>query len=110
MARFRQRALFTYGFSGKVQIGEERLYSLLLARSSDLFDRGVILAPAENPRGTPAFRDLVVDPPATEQEFVGLWKLYFAAVLYSVTEEFDMRSEEAKEARRSAHSGGISER
>ena len=83
-----------YGPKGS---GKSALYSLLLARSSDLFDRGVILAPAENPRGTPAFRDLVVDPPAREQEFVGLWKLYFAAVLYSVTEEFDMRSEEAKE-------------
>ena len=38
--------------------GKSALYSLLIARADELFDRQVILAPAENPRGAPAFQDL----------------------------------------------------
>ena len=47
--------------------GKSALYSLLIARIDELFDRQVILAPAENPRGAPAFQHLLTDPPADEQ-------------------------------------------
>ena len=51
--------------------GKSALYSLLIARTDDLFNRQVILAPAENPRGAPAFQDLIADPPVNEREFIG---------------------------------------
>ncbi|MGH8952539.1 MAG: P-loop ATPase, Sll1717 family, partial [Acidimicrobiia bacterium] len=66
--------------------GKSALYSLLIARTNELFDRHIILAPAENPRGAPAFKDLVTDPPASEREFIALWKLYFACLMSG---EFD---------------------
>jgi len=31
-----------------------------------------------------AFKDLLLDPPATEREFVNLWKLYFATLLHGL--------------------------
>ena len=84
-------------FAGEIDIvyggkgtGKSGIYALLISRSDDLFDRSIILAPAENPRGTPAFKDLVLDPPTTEAEFVGLWKLYLAAISAGVLEEFGL--------------------
>ena len=70
-----------YGAKGS---GKSALYSLLNSKSNDLRKRGVLLVTGENPRGTPAFRDLIINPPASEREFVGLWKLYFASLLHSV--------------------------
>jgi hypothetical protein len=35
---------------------------------------------AENPRGTPAFRDLTTAPPLSEEHFRGLWKIYFLSI------------------------------
>lgn len=55
-----------YGAKGS---GKSALYSLLLSRSSKLKDQRILLVPAESPRGTPAFRDLLLDPPTTEREF-----------------------------------------
>ena len=53
-------------FAGEVDIvfgdkgaGKSAIYSLLVSRAEDLFDRGIVLVPAEKPRGTPAFKDLV---------------------------------------------------
>lgn len=74
-----------YGPKGS---GKSALYSLLVARTNGLFDQGILLAPAENPRGTPAFSDLVADPPASEREFVSLWKIYFLALISAVFEEY----------------------
>ena len=61
--------------------GKSAIYSLLVDRSGDLFDRGVIVVAGEKPRGAPAFKDLVVDPPTSQQEFVGLWKLYLLCLV-----------------------------
>src|SRR5450755_4451250 len=44
-----------YGPKGS---GKSALYSLLLQRESELFDRGILVTPAENPRGATAFREL----------------------------------------------------
>jgi hypothetical protein len=85
-----------YGPKGS---GKSALYSLLIARSSDLFDRSIVLVPGENPRGAPAFRDLVADPPLSEHEFISLWKLYFACLLCGVLDEYGMEDPAAKELR-----------
>ncbi len=82
-----------YGPKGS---GKSALYSLLVARTDQLFDRNVILVPGENPRGTPAFRDLMTDPPASEREFVNLWKLYFLSLLAAVFEDFGVAGSEAR--------------
>lgn len=86
-------------YSGEVDIvygpkgcGKSALYALLLARDTQLFDRDILLAPAENPRGAPAFKGLVADPPATEPEFIGLWKLYVACLLTDVFTEYGVKN------------------
>lgn len=80
---FNDRVDIVYGAKGA---GKSALYSLLIARGEQLRSRGVVLAPAENPRGALAFRDLVADPPTSEAEFVGLWKLYFVCLLQGAAE------------------------
>jgi hypothetical protein len=68
-----------YGPKGS---GKSALYSLLTREFEKLrVERRIVGVPAENPRGTPAFRDLVDDPPTTEEEFRHLWKFYFLALL-----------------------------
>ncbi|WP_130430022.1 P-loop ATPase, Sll1717 family [Rivibacter subsaxonicus] len=62
--------------------GKSALYSLLVAQKEDLrLGRRTIFLAAENPRGTPAFRDLTTQPPLSEEHFRGLWKLYFLSIL-----------------------------
>lgn len=61
--------------------GKSALYSLLVTQKEMLrLGRRTMFLPAENPRGTPAFRDLVLNPPASEEEFRGLWKFYFLSL------------------------------
>lgn len=67
-----------YGPKGS---GKSAIYSLLLLNRNDLLARGIILAQGENLRGTPIFKDLVADPPASEEEFRALWKVYFLSLL-----------------------------
>lgn len=85
-----------YGPKGS---GKSALYSLLVARASQLFDRNIILVPGENPRGTPAFRDLMTDPPASEREFTSLWKLYFLCLLSAAFDEYGITGEESAHLR-----------
>jgi hypothetical protein len=77
--------------------GKSALYSLLLSKSSELFDRNVVLLSGENPRGTTVFRDLVTDPPASEREFIGLWKLYIASLLHSALADYGIRNESTEQ-------------
>lgn len=79
-----------YGPKGS---GKSAIYSILVDRASELFDRGILIVPAENPRGAPAFGALVVDPPTSEQEFVDLWKLYLLSLVARVFVDFDIRNE-----------------
>ena len=76
-----------YGAKGA---GKSALYALLLSKNGDLFDKNILLVAAENPRGDPAFRDLLPDPPASEREFVNLWKLYFASLLHDVLVQYEI--------------------
>lgn len=75
-------------FNGDVDIirgekgaGKSAIYSLLTTRNDRLFFRGILLATAERPRGATVFRDLITEPPTTEQEFVSLWKLYIVTLI-----------------------------
>ncbi|MGH9928284.1 MAG: hypothetical protein ACREA9_03540, partial [Pyrinomonadaceae bacterium] len=68
-------------------------------RDAELFDRGVFLISAENPRGTPAFKDLVADPPTVELEFITLWKLYILSLVGSVLVDWDVPGDAAKQVR-----------
>lgn len=62
--------------------GKSALYSLLVAKKEELrLGHRTIFLAAENPRGTPAFRDLTTQPPLSEEQFRGLWKLYFLSIL-----------------------------
>jgi len=74
-----------YGAKGA---GKSAFYSLLQAREGELFDEGVVLAAAENPRGAPAFKDLESDPPTSENEFVALWKLYFVSLIHAALADY----------------------
>lgn len=78
-----------------------------MGRATELFDRRILLAPAENPRGTPAFSDLVSDPPTSEQEFVGLWKLYFACLLLATFDEIGLEGSTTEELRAALEQEGL---
>lgn len=91
-------------YSGEVDViygpkgaGKSALYSLLVARTNDLFDKDILLVAGENPRGTPAFRDLVSDPPASEIEFVNLWKIYFLSLLSDAFDKYGIENAESRE-------------
>jgi hypothetical protein len=91
---FRGEIDIIYGPKGS---GKSALYSLLLKKSGELFDKNILLVAGENPRGATAFRDLATDPPASEREFVGLWKLYIASLLHSALAEYSIRNDPAKQ-------------
>lgn len=79
--------------------GKSAIYSTLLQREEELFDRGIFLISAENPRGTPAFKDLASDPPTGELEFVTLWKLYILSLVGSVLVEWNVSGDAAAQVR-----------
>jgi hypothetical protein len=79
-----------YGPKGS---GKSALYVLIQDQDGALFDRGVLLVGAENPQGSPAFRDLSTSPPTSEREFVNIWKLYFLTLTARVLNEYDVKNE-----------------
>jgi hypothetical protein len=93
---FSDRVDVVYGPKGA---GKSALYSLLVAKRTELFDRRVVLALGENPRGAPAFAALVFDPPASEREFIALWKLYLACLISATLEDYGIDSGPAGELR-----------
>jgi len=68
--------------------GKSALYTSLSSNAYNLIDSNTILALAENPRGTIAFKDLSITPPTGEFEFKGIWKLYFVLIITQKLEEF----------------------
>ena len=89
-------------FNGEVDVvrgpkgsGKSAIYSLLLDRQSELFDRNIIVVAGENPRGTTAFSGLVADPPSTEFEFTNLWKLYLLTLIADVLIEYGVSNADA---------------
>jgi hypothetical protein len=90
-------------YSGEVDIvygtkgaGKSALYFLLLDRAEDLDGSGITLFTGENPRGTPVFRDLATEPPASEREFVDLWKLYILSLLGRVIVKLGLVTKDAE--------------
>lgn len=67
-----------YGAKG---FGKSAIYSLILNRAGELAARGINVIPAENPSGAPVFGQLVADPPNSENELRGLWKIYFLSLI-----------------------------
>lgn len=76
-----------YGPKGS---GKSAIYALLIGREADLFQRDIIVVPAENPQGSPAFKDIVADPPTDENQFRALWKLYFLILLGTALREYEV--------------------
>ena len=66
-----------YGSKGS---GKSAIYHLLIRKQDELFDRNILLVSAENPDEDPAFNEIRSDLPPSEDEFVGLWKLYLCSV------------------------------
>src|ERR1017187_8397387 len=83
-----------YGSKGS---GKSDIYAVLLQHRPRLFERNILIVGAENPRGTPAFKDLVVEPPASEAEFIGLWKLYLLTLIAGVFVENGIENDAAKD-------------
>jgi hypothetical protein len=76
---------------GEKGAGKSAIYSLLMAKEDEFFDRRILLVAGEKPRGTPVFKDLVADPPTSEAEFIGLWKLYILTLIARRMREFDIK-------------------
>jgi hypothetical protein len=95
-----------YGPKGS---GKSALYSLLSARSDELFDRGILIVPGENPSGATAFADVAIEPPTSEEEFIGLWKLYFLGLLAQVLREYEVETDDAKAVYEALREAGLLE-
>lgn len=95
-----------YGPKGS---GKSALYSLLIRRTDQMFDKGIIIVSAEKPRGTPVFKDIQQDPPTSEPEFVGLWKLYFLTLIHSIILEYGANSEAAQKVNKYLSDAGLIE-
>jgi len=80
---------------GEKGAGKSALYLLLDKRKEILFDRGVLTVSGENPRGATVFKDLIADPPATEREFIVLWKLYILSLIAHELRTYGVATSEA---------------
>ncbi|MFC3297239.1 P-loop ATPase, Sll1717 family [Clavibacter michiganensis] len=76
--------------------GKSALYSMLISEEDALFDDKVLLAPAENPTGTPAFASVGESDPS-EDDLVKIWKLYFLVLISQELEAYSVRSPQTKE-------------
>lgn len=84
-----------YGPKGS---GKSALYALLRKNRDAYFDNHhILLASGENIRGTPVFEALVADPPATEEQFRGLWKLYFLSLIGTLFRIAKLNGDTAKQ-------------
>jgi hypothetical protein len=105
------RVDIVYGPKGS---GKSALYALLQDKKGDLFNQKILMVSGENPRGATVFKDLVDDPPTSENEFVNLWKLYFLTLVGGLVREYAAGSSEAtllitklEEAKLLPTSGGL---
>jgi hypothetical protein len=79
-----------YGSKGS---GKSAIYSLLQEQRPVHLTVSRVVIPAENPRGATAFKELEIDPPATEKEFIQLWKVYFLSLIADVFPRYNIRNE-----------------
>ncbi|MGC2785283.1 MAG: hypothetical protein WA397_15920 [Roseiarcus sp.] len=66
---------------GEKGAGKSAIYALLNEKEAEFFEKRILITAGENPRGETVFRDIIAEPPATEPEFVLLWKLYILALV-----------------------------
>jgi hypothetical protein len=90
--------------------GKSAIYSLLVTRMDQFFDQRILLIPAERPRGATVFRDLAVDPPVAEQEFIVLWKLYIAVLIAEKLLDFEIKNDDAQFAVNALQNEGFLEK
>ena len=90
-------------FDGKIDVvygpkgsGKSALYTLLNKKDGELFDKGVLLSPAENVRGATVFRAIVSDPPPSELSFVYLWKIYCLCIIANALREYEINNDKSK--------------
>jgi hypothetical protein len=76
--------------------GKSAIYSMLMSRENEFFDRGVLLATAENPKGDTAFAEVEKEPPTSEAEFIGLWKIYFLSVIAQTLADYEVKNDPAE--------------
>ncbi len=87
--------------------GKSAIFSMLMSREGDFFDRGVLLATAENPSGGTAFAEVETAPPTTEAEFIGLWKVYFLTIIAQSLGQYEFKSEPAKQLLAKLNEAGL---
>jgi hypothetical protein len=87
--------------------GKSAIYSMLVSRDGELFDRGIVLVPGENPTGATAFESIQDDPPTSETEFIQIWRLYFLVLLVEELERYDVISEKLRLVRECLSSIGL---
>jgi hypothetical protein len=74
--------------------GKSAIYSLLATKANELFDKEILLVTAERPRGATVFKDLVAEPPTSENEFIALWKLYIATLIVQQIKELGIATDQ----------------
>lgn len=77
--------------------GKSAIYSLLMSKEGDFFDRNILFVPGEKPRGAPVFKDIIARPPTAESEFIGLWKIYILALVGRKLREWNVNNSAATE-------------
>lgn len=82
-----------YGPKGS---GKSAIYSLLDIKRDILESKNIYNIQAENPRGATIFKNIVEDPPTSENEFQGLWKLYFLSLVGGFLRERNISGQQAK--------------
>jgi len=80
---------------GEKGSGKSAIYALLLEKESEFFDKRILITAGESPRGATVFRDLITEPPATEAEFILLWKLYIVSLIAREMRKYDINRKEA---------------
>ena len=80
-----------YGPKGS---GKSAIYSLISLSSDELKNRKILVVEGENPQGTPAFSDIIKEPPYDEFEFVNLWKLYILTLVGHAIRENGIKNDQ----------------
>lgn len=94
-----------YGTKGS---GKSAIYSLLHRREEQLFDEhGVMIVPAENPRGATAFGSLTEDPPTSERELRELWKLYLLSLIADHLRDYGISNDDSRQVTSVLENAGL---
>ncbi|MFI5527077.1 P-loop ATPase, Sll1717 family [Kitasatospora sp. NPDC051853] len=93
-----------YGAKGA---GKSAIYATLVAREPQLLDRDIIISPAENPQGSPAFSSLPRDEKISEDQFTFLWKLYLLSVIVDKLQDQGINNSDVRELVKTLSDEGV---